>query len=69
MTVSSSNFKAGTLEFGAIALYSGVLCSSCPKSKLIISTWSKIPFSFKKIKTLSGLGASLLEYNFNISLY
>jgi len=25
-----------------------------------------MPFSFKKIKTLSGLGASLLEYRINI---
>jgi hypothetical protein len=36
--VSSSNFKAGTLELGAMALYSGVLCSSFPKSKSMIST-------------------------------
>ena len=50
ITVSSSSFKAGTFEFGAITLYSGVLCSSFAKSKLITSTLSKIPFSFKKIK-------------------
>lgn len=36
--VPSSNCSAGTLELGAIALYSGVLCSNFPKSKLTIST-------------------------------
>ena len=64
--VSSFNFNAGTLELGAMALYSGVLCSSFPRSKSIIFTWSNISFSFKKIRTFSGLGASLLEYSINI---
>ena len=55
--------SAGILEFGAIALYSAVLCSNFARSKLITST-SNIFFSFRKIRTFLGLGAKTLEYNF-----
>ena len=58
--VWSSRTKAGTLEFGAMALYSGVLCSSLARSKLTISILL-MPFSSRKTSTFFGLGASLLE--------
>ena len=63
ITVPSSSSRAGILEFGAIALYSGVLCSPDIKSILII-TISDMFFSAINILTFLGLFAISLLYNF-----
>ena len=63
ITSPLSNTNAGILEFGAIFLYSSVLCSIFPISRSLTSI-SFIPFSDIKTRTFLGLGATGLEYNF-----
>ena len=63
ITSPLSNTRAGMREFGAIFLYSGVLCSIFAISRFMTSIFS-IPFSAINIKTFLGLGAKALEYIF-----
>ena len=60
LTSPLSKTSAGIREFGAIFLYSCVLCSSFPISRFLTSM-SVIPFSAMKIRTFLGLGATGLE--------